>query len=79
MKTPPAKPVMSRTSAPDLDLIANTVAFLMKQLGKEISARGGVLPMGMLDDLKAISIEGVDPMWQLERLQEIMDRWLRAN
>jgi hypothetical protein len=79
MKTPPVKPVTLRTSAPDLDLIARTLALLMEQLGKEIAARGGVLPTGMLDDLQAISLEGVDPMWQLERLQEIMDRWLRAN
>jgi len=79
MKTPPAKPVPSQTSAPDLELIANTFAILMKRLGKEISARGGLLPMGMLDDLQAISLEGVDPMWQLERLQEIMDRWLQAH
>jgi hypothetical protein len=33
----------------------------------------------MLDDLQAISLEGIDPMWQLEQLQAIMDRWLKAH
>jgi hypothetical protein len=29
----------------------------------------------MLDEIEAISIEGVDPEWQIEELRKILDRW----
>ena len=33
------------------------------------------LPAEMLEEIKAISIRGVDPQWQIDKLEEILDRW----
>ena len=76
---PRMPPKKATTNTADTDEIAATLGRLLTRLAKEIAARGGDLPIGMLDDLQAISLEGVDPMWQLEQLQAIMDRWLRAH
>jgi hypothetical protein len=67
------------TSTAGAEELAVTLGRLLTRLAKEIAARGGNLPVGMLDDLQAISLEGIDPMWQLEQLQAIMDRWLKAH
>jgi hypothetical protein len=29
----------------------------------------------MLDEIEAISVEGVDPKWQIEQMRSILDRW----
>ena len=77
MKRTPPKDATGSTA--DADQLSATLGRLLTRLAREIAARGGDLPPGMLDDLQAISLEGVDPMWQLEELQAIMDRWLRAH
>lgn len=86
MKKQSPKAQNSRLTSFDPDLVADTVVDLppkgrmvLKRLFTQVAARGGELPMGMLEDIRAIAIEGADSAWQVERLQQIMDRWLRSH
>ncbi len=45
-----------------------------------VVAAGGVdLPEEMLAEISAISLRGVDPQWQIDQLERILDRWARRH
>ena len=48
----------------------------MLRLLSVMKANDAVLPEEMLDEIQAISIEGVDPHWQIEEMRKILDRWM---
>ena len=44
-----------------------------------VTANGAVLPEEMLDEIEAISIDGVDPQWQIDEMRKILDRWMAQH
>ena len=40
-----------------------------------IAGFGTQTPPEMLDEIDAIAVEGVDPQWQIDQLERILDRW----
>jgi hypothetical protein len=41
-----------------------------------LKANNLLLPEEMLDAIESISLEGVDPQWQIDEMQKILDRWM---
>jgi hypothetical protein len=52
---------------------------VLDKLIDAVARRGGQLPQGMLNELQGISVIGVDPEWQVARLEEILNRWLKLD
>ncbi len=44
-----------------------------------VAGSGFDLPEEMLREIEAISIEGVDPQWQVIEMEKILDRWARRH
>jgi pyruvate formate-lyase activating enzyme-like uncharacterized protein len=57
------------------DSLTPILGDVMVRLVEVISSKEMVLPRKMLLEIQGISIVGADPMWQLSRLNEILDRW----
>ena len=49
---------------------------LVLRLLSVLKANNLVLPEEMLDAIESISLEGVDPQWQIDEMQKILDRWM---
>lgn len=49
---------------------------LVLRLLSVVNANGAVLPDEMLDEIQAISLEGADPLWQIEEMRKILNRWM---
>jgi len=49
---------------------------LILRLLSVLKANNLLLPEEMLDAIESISLEGVDPQWQIDEMQKILDRWM---
>ena len=79
MAGPSLVPIDGVRWAAMLSRLPPTGQAVVQRLLDAVVERGGDLPRGMLKELQGISIEGVDPMWQVAKLQGILDRWLRLH
>lgn len=48
---------------------------LILRLLSVLAAEGAALPAKMLEEIQAISLEGVDPQWQTDEMEKILNRW----
>lgn len=60
----------------ELQILAPSAQALMLRLLSVLKANNLVLPEDMLDAIESISLEGADPQWQIDEMQEILDRWM---
>jgi hypothetical protein len=49
---------------------------LILRLLSVLVAEGAELPEEMLGEIERISIEGVDPQWQMDEMGKILNRWM---
>jgi hypothetical protein len=56
-------------------LVPSAQALLLRLLSV-LKANNLVLPEEMLDAIESISLEGVDPQWQIDEMQKILDQWM---
>ena len=59
------------------DLPADAHALILRLLSI-LTAEGALaeLPEEMLGEIERISIEGADPQWQMDEMEEILNRWM---
>jgi hypothetical protein len=60
----------------ELQSLASSAQALMLRLLSVLKANNLVLPEEMLDAIESISLEGVDPQWQIDEMQKILDQWM---
>lgn len=66
-----------RSDRPDSsDGLTPEARALVLRLVSVVKANNAALPDEMLDAIEAISIDGVDPQWQIEEMRKILDRWM---
>ena len=51
----------------------------MLRLFSVLQASNAVLPDQMLNEIEEISLEGVDPQWQIDEVQKILDRYMTQH
>lgn len=58
-----------------LDKLPESARAVVERLIAVAAAHDMALPPEMLEEISAISVKGVDPKWQIDQLQKILDRW----
>ena len=58
-----------------LDKLPESARAVVERLIALVAAHDMALPPEMLEEISAISVKGVDPTWQIDQLQKILDRW----